>query len=174
MLKCTDIFVDYRPTVYHLFENEFILIMVGIGIYLTIWSKMYRQISLHLRCKRALLCLEVLTFVLMAGYFVLSLLLVWYEDTSMGIHNPLQYYTALYLTYLLVCFNAVGFSLLLHIRSISANIYTSSRREITLNILCNCAFLTTRLVIEYLLLFGKPMFQRFIARTCELKGDNTW
>ena len=116
--------------------------------------------------------MEVLTFVLMAGYFVLSLLLVWYEDTSMGIHNPLQYYTALYLTYLLVCFNAVGFSLLLHIRSISANIYTSSRREITLNILCNCAFLTTRLVIEYLLLFGKPMFQRCIARTCELKGDN--
>lgn len=92
----------------------------------------------------------------MGVYFALSLVLVLVQSKELGAFNSLQGFTFFFLLYLFVSFNCIGFSLLLYIKKISLDVYSSSRKEITLNIIFNCGFLLVRLLIESIELIAKP------------------
>ena len=64
----------------------------------------------------------------MGVYFILSLILVLIESTEMGAFNKLQGFTFFFLLYLFGSFNVIGFSLLLYIKKLSREVYSSSRK----------------------------------------------
>ncbi len=94
---------------------------MAIGIYLTIWTKVYREIQEKSDCSTKIMAfIEGVSLAAGAGYFLFALIEPFAgKDSVLGAYNIVKYYTFSYLLFLLGGFIYTGVLLIRNIRRAS-------------------------------------------------------
>ena len=149
MLKSIDIVADFQWDFYQFIENQASFIYIGVGIYLTIWIRMYWEIltPFENRRRKSLNTIEVFLYITSSLYGLVIWVFTFVHidgKLSYGAKNIVKYASEVYTLFLCISFNIVGFKFLKYLKRISHNVYSSIRIEITINIICNCGLLLIR------------------------------
>ncbi len=128
LVKSFDIIFDFPLPLYHFLENAQSVVIIAVGIYLTIWTRMYSELLEDTKsCSfRVMRLIESLVYILGVGQFSLGIIFALVplgRGHGFGTYNELQVFSFIFRVFLFICFIGVGSLLLSTLRYLQISVY---------------------------------------------------